>query len=144
MSLIGRLLLAIPIGIMFFLFFLIVYYGVYVVALSDDVEVYVGKKSLRNRRRKYKGFWKKFLFLDFRKDVVCWHYVLFVIFLITYPIMTAILLVGFAFDLHALRIPFLAVGALCFISTVIASNIRWRLYLWNEVRRRPKKIKRKK
>ena len=69
----------------FLAFFPIGYMNFYV-TLSDDIEIYAGKKVLRNQRRKQKGFWKKFLFLDFCWAVERWHYVLFWIFLISYPI----------------------------------------------------------
>lgn len=45
--------------------------------LSDDVDFHYGKNRMKNRRKKQKGFWRKFLFLDIRKEVVPWHYALF-------------------------------------------------------------------
>ena len=62
-------------SVLFFVFYCL-NYCVFSVALQDDVEFCKGKKRVKSRK-KQKGFWKKFLFLDIRKEVILWHYLLF-------------------------------------------------------------------
>ena len=61
-------------SVLFFVFYCL-NYCVFSVALQDDVEFCKGKKRVKSRK-KQKGFWKKFLFLDIRKEVILWHYLL--------------------------------------------------------------------
>lgn len=67
--------------------YLLNYIG-YNACLSYDVEFNYGRHRKRNIRKKNKGFWKKFLFLDIRHMVVKWHYLLFWINLLFYMLMS--------------------------------------------------------
>lgn len=124
--------------IMIFLAFFPINYMNFYVILSDDVEIYAGKKALRNQRRKQKGFWKKFLFLDFCWAVEKWHYVFFWVFLISYPIValsSALLTIS---DNAILRILKLGTGLPCLFVSAVSAFSRFPLY-WLKVHQRPQK-----
>lgn len=119
-----------------FIFFYIVDYCVFDACLADDVEFRYGKKRMRNRRKKQKGFWKKFLFLDIRKEVVLWHYVLFWInlFFSSTAIISLNIMIGL--ESESARIVFL--GSFCaeVLTAGIISFVRWHLYIGNKIRNR--------
>jgi len=48
-------------------------------------------KNINRARKKYRGFWTKFLCLDFKQKIVTWHYVLFIVFLIASLILLILL-----------------------------------------------------
>lgn len=60
-------------------------YTVFYNCLSDDVDFHFGKTRMRNRRKKFKGVWKKFFFIDIKDEVVEWHYALFWINFCSFP-----------------------------------------------------------
>ena len=110
------------------------YFGAFSVCLSDDVDFYHGKTRMKNRRKKTKGFWKKFLFLDIRKEVVLWHYVLFWIYLISSLIALIALEFHVVFNNTATRVSTLISFGVSFLSLIIINNVRWSLYARNKVR----------
>jgi len=95
---IGKILGMIGVEIMFFVLFWALYFAFYYAVLSAEVAIKVGKKSLRNKRRKYKGFWKKFLFLDFREKISPWYYFWFIVFLVTYPCLFVVIELSILFE----------------------------------------------
>lgn len=126
----------------FLAFFPIGYMNFYV-TLSDDIEIYAGKKVLRNQRRKQKGFWKKFLFLDFCWAVERWHYVLFWIFLISYPIVALSSSLLILSNNVIFRIMKITAGFPCLLASAISAFSRFPLY-WLRVHQRPRKKPKKK
>ena len=124
--------------------YLMSYYGVFYVCLSDDVEFNYGKKRMKNRRKKQKGFWIKFLFLDIRKEVILWHYAMFWINLIFSNVALIALNVFIACSNEIVRIIFIISAATSLLSSLIIAFVRWPLYAWNEVRSRKKYHKKRK
>lgn len=117
--------------------FLIVFYCLYYVGfsgcLSDDVEFYYGKSRLK-KRKKRKGFWKKFLFLDIRKEVVPWHYAMFWINLVSFISMLITANVCIVYKTETVRIIFNISVAVFFLSCIIIEFVRVPLHLWVIVR----------
>lgn len=70
--------------------YLVIYLYFYIVFI-DDCYFYYGKNA-EKWRKKTKGFWRKFFFIDIRDKVVIWHYVLFWINFITF-VLTEIFIV---------------------------------------------------
>lgn len=54
-------------------------YSCFDICLSDDVEFNYGKHKKRKIYKETHGFWRKFFFIDIRKMVSRWHYVLFIV-----------------------------------------------------------------
>ena len=54
-------------------------YSCFDTCLSDDVEFNYGKHKKRKIYKETHGFWRKFFFIDIRKMVSRWHYVLFIV-----------------------------------------------------------------
>lgn len=121
--------------------FVIAYLGAFYVTLSDDIEVNRGKKALKNKRKQYKGFWKKFLFLDFKEHIEKWHYFLFICFLILFPVTLIFIDLLILFDKSIFRVLMLIIGIPCVATILISSFSRWSLYRGNIIRRRPPKKK---
>lgn len=113
------------------------YYGSFSVCLSDDVEFHYGKSRLK-KRKKQKGFWRKFLFLDIRKEVIPWHYAMFWLNLISSIVTLIMFNVYIACKNDVVRIPLLIAGGCSILSSAIISFVRWDLYAWNKVRNRKK------
>ena len=117
----------------------VIYQGAFYVCLSDDVEFHYGKTRMRNRRKKQKGFWRKFLFLDIRKEVVPWHYAMFWVNLISFIAVLILLNVYIAGGDHEIvRIISVISGGAFFLSAAITAFVRWPLYAGNKVRSRKK------
>lgn len=130
-------------SLLFIGFYGIVYEGAFSVCLSDDVEFHCGKTRMRNRRKKGKGFWRKFLFLDIRKEVVPWHYAMFCVNLISFLIALITLNVTIACGDHEIvRMIFILSAGAFVLSAAITAFVRWPLYAWNKVRSRKKYRKR--
>ena len=130
-------------SLIFIGFYAIVYHGAFYVCLSDDVEFHYGKKRMRNRRKSEKGFWRKFLFLDVRAEVVPWPYAMFWVNLISFTAALIMLNVYIARgDSEAVR-PLAVVSAtVFFLSAAVIAFVRWPLYAGNKVRSRKKYRKR--
>ena len=120
-----------------FLAFYCLNYSVFSVALQDDVEFQKGKKRVKNRK-KQKEFWKRFLFLDIRKEVVRWHYLLFWVNLGAFVTAFAAVFVSFAYESTIATRVFLAACSVMFLTLGVACHIRWPLYAGNVVRNRKK------
>lgn len=121
--------------------FIVVYFlshDVFYVCFRDDVEFNYGKKRMKNRRKKEKGFWRKFLFLDIRKEVIPWHYVMFWINLVSFIATLIVFNIFIASNNETLRIVFEIVGGIYFLTTTIIAFVRWPLYAGNKVRCRKK------
>jgi len=118
--------------------YLLSYIGAFHVCLSDDVEFNYGKTRMRNRRKKAKGFWRKFLFLDVRNEVIMWHYVMFWINLIFSFAALIALYAAIVFRNDETRLIFIILYAPAFISSAIITCCRWPLYAGNKVRSRKK------
>lgn len=138
-----RIIAVVVVNLIMVVCFWTTYFGSFDVMLSDDIEVNAGKKVLRKVRKKYKGFWKKFLFLDFRKKIDKWHYFLFICFLVSSFVTIIFINLLLIFDREIFRIMMLVSIIPYFISSTIATFNRWNLYKWNTVRRRPPKRKKK-
>lgn len=121
------------------------YHGAFYVCFRDDVEFHYGKTRMRNRRKKQKGFWRKFLFLDIRKEVIPWHYAMFWVNLISFIVALILLNVYVACSNNEIVriLSIISIGAFVLSSTIIAF-VRWSLYAGNKVRGRKKYRKNKK
>jgi len=122
-------------------FYLMVYLGVFSVCLSDDVEFYHGKKRMRNRRKKQRGFWRKFLFLDIHKEVVPWHYALFWVNLISFIVMLIMGNVQIAYSNEIVSVILQINAGIFFLTATVINSVRWQLYAGNKVRNRKKYCK---
>lgn len=121
--------------LLLFIFYVVEYYA-FDVCLADDVEFQYGKKRMRNQRKKQKGFWKKFLFLDIRKKVVPWHYILFWINLVFSGAAIILLNLMIGMKSESARIAFLGSFCIEVLTTGIISFVRWSLYAGNKIRKR--------
>lgn len=118
--------------------YLISYYGAFYVCLADDVEFNHGKNRMKNRRKNQKGFWRKFLFLDIRKEVIPWHYAMFWVNLISSVVaLIALNIFVICSDETARIILIISIGISLLTSAIIAF-VRWSLYAGNKVRNRKK------
>ena len=123
--------------------FILFYYGSFAVTLGDDIEFNVGKKSLRNARRKYKGFWKKFLFIDFKNHISKWHYFLFICFLTSFLAILISMNLLIIFDISFFKWLTSILSILYLSSFALSLFSRWSLYRGNKIRNRGKYRKNK-
>lgn len=121
-----------------FVGFYIPCYAVFDVCLSDDVEFCYGKKRMRNRRKQVRGWWKKFLFLDIKKEVIHWHYVMFWVNLISSIVAVIALDAYIIFNDKTINVVFLLSEGIALFTCAIISCVRWKLYVGNKVRNRKK------
>lgn len=119
-------------------FYLMAYLGPFSVCLSDDVEFHYGKKRMKNRRKKQKGFWRKFLFLDIRNEVIPWHYAMFWVNLVSSIVVLISLNVCIACSHETARIILQISAGIFLLTTTIIAFVRWPLYAGNKVRSRKK------
>ena len=124
------------IAIMLFCGWFLVSHACFSGCLSDDVEFAYGKKRMRNRRKKQKGYWGKLLFLDVKDEVVPWHYTAFWVNLIAsfIAIVALSVYVYSGSKSEPSRIVFVISGSVSFLMTAIISFVRWQLYEGNIVR----------
>lgn len=129
------LLTAVGYAILFPLF-----YSCFYVTLKDDIEFNFGKKRFRNRRKKYKGFFRKLMFWDFRHEVHTFHLTLLWVFAFMYVVLMSAHIGNILFlskELYVVKQTALCVCGLC---VVLAVLYRWNLYIGNKTRsRKPKK-----
>ncbi len=118
--------------------YLMVYLGAFSVCLSDDVEFHYGKKRMRNQRKKQRGFWRKFLFLDIHKEVVTWHYAMFWVNLISFIVALIMFNVYIAYSNEIISIILRISIGFFFLTSTIINFVRWPLYAGNKVRNRKK------
>lgn len=130
---------AIAFTLLYLGFFALTYSSVFFVMLSDDIEFNRSRRTLKRKRKKEKGFWKKFLFLDLKQYTDKWHYFLFVCFLILSPIVLFCIDAFIITENEIFRTLFMISGGILFVITSIASTVRWSLYKGNMIRKRPTK-----
>lgn len=120
-------------------YYLITYFGAFSVCFSDDLEFY-RKKRMKNVRKKLgktqKGFLRKFLFLDIRKEVVPWHYAMFWVNLIASIVVLISFNVFIACGNEIVRIILLTAIGISFLTCTIIAFVRWPLYAGNKIRNR--------
>lgn len=116
--------------------YFISYYGVFDVCLSDDVEFRYGKRRIRNRRMNVSGWWHRFLFLDIKKDVIYWHYIMFWVNLVSSIVAIISLNAYIIYNKKLINIVFLASEGTALIASCIILSVRWDLYAGNKVRSR--------
>ena len=126
------------VSFLFLGWYLMSYYGAFYVCFADDVEFHYGKKRMKNRRKKQKSFWQKFLFLDIKKEVIPWHYAMFWINLISSIVALIMLNMFIICSNEIVKIIFIVAGAASFLSSSIIAFVRWSLYAGNKVRSRKK------
>lgn len=113
-------------------------YNSFYCCLSDDVEFNYGKKRMRNRRKKNKGFWKKFFFFDIKNEVIKWHYHFFLInFLSFIPTLISFNLFVLTKTFEA-KISILIFGGIYLLTAIPIAFSRWNLYKGNMVRSKEK------
>lgn len=130
---------AIVVTLLFLGFSVTAYYSEYYTMLSDDVEFNRSKRTLKRRRKKQMGFWRRFLFLDVRQYITNWHYFLFLCFLVSTPIVLVFLNAYVITENPVLRKLTIISGIPYFASMILTSVVRWDLYKWNVTRKRPTK-----
>lgn len=130
---------AIAFTLLYLGFFALTYSSVFFVMLSDDIEFNRSRRTLKRKRKKEKGFWKKFLFLDLKQYTDKWHYFLFVCFLILSPIVLFCIDAFIITENEIFRTLFMISGGILFVITSITSTVRWSLYKGNMIRKRPTK-----
>ena len=116
--------------------YFISYYGAFDVCLSDDVEFRYGKRKIRNRRKNVSGWWQKFLFLDIKKEVIYWHYIMFWVNLVSSIVAIISLNAYIIYNAKLINIVFLASEGTALFATCIILSVRWGLYAGNKVRSR--------
>jgi len=129
------------VNVLFACGFIITYRGAFCVTLSDDIEISAGKKTLRKIHKKHNNFWKKFMFLHFKEHINRYHYILFLCFIVSYPIAMVFLNLLIIFDTQIFRVLFLSFCSISFFASMLSSFVRWGLYRGNIVRPRPPKRK---
>ena len=118
--------------------YVVLYYGAFDVCFSDDVEFRCGKKRVRNRRKNVTGWWRRFLFLDIKKEVIHWHYAMFWVNLIS-SIVAIIALDAYVIcGDKTLNLVFLISEGTALFTAAVVSSVRWKLYAGNKVRNRKK------
>ncbi len=84
------------------------------------------------------GFWRKFLFLDIKKEVIIWHYVMFWVNLISSIVGLVMFNVHIACSNELVGIILIIAEGCSFFTTAIIAFVRWQLYAGNKVRSRKK------
>ena len=86
----GNIVTAILITGLFVFFFVVVYYNVFCGLFGVVFKRNRGKRTGRKAREKYTGFWKKFLFLDYRNSVAGWYYIAYIVFVVSFVLLVVI------------------------------------------------------
>ena len=118
--------------------YLMSYYEAFYVCLADDVEFHYGKRRMRNRRKKQKVFCRKFFFLAIRKEVVPWHYAMFLVNLIVFIVALFAPNMFISSGHKTVKLIFIIAGVTFFLTSAIIAFSRWALYAGNKVRSRKK------
>lgn len=123
----------------------VIFTGVYILdyscfdtCLSDDVEFNYGKHKKRKIYKETHGFWRKFFFIDIRKMVSRWHYVLFIVNFTAFVLQLILINVYVLSGESVFRWLFLICCGVYILSSVPAVFARWVLYRGNVVRSRKK------
>lgn len=111
-------------------------YSCFDTCLSDDVEFNYGKHKKRKIYKETHGFWRKFFFIDIRKMVSRWHYVLFIVNFVAFVLMLILVNIYVLSEENVSRWLFLICGGVFFLSSVPVVFARWGLYRGNVVRSR--------
>lgn len=121
----------------------VIFTGVYILdyscfdtCLSDDVEFNYGKHKKRKIYKETHGFWRKFFFIDIRKMVSRWHYVLFIVNFVAFVLQLILINVYVLSGESVLRWLFLICCGVYILSSVPVLFARWGLYRGNVVRSR--------
>lgn len=131
MSIFFKMLIASFLFILFWYFMFC--YSAFYDCLSDDVDFLYGRKRMRHRRKKQKGFWRKFLFLDIRKEVILWHYVMFWMNLIFSAVTLIVLNVYIACGNGTVKVILIVLGVISLLTAGIMSFVRWPLYFGGNI-----------
>ena len=123
----------------------VIFTGVYILdyycfdtCLSDDVEFNYGKHKKRKIYKETHGFWRKFFFIDIRKMVSRWHYVLFIVNFTAFVLQLILINVYVLSGESVFRWLFLICCGVYILSSVPAVFARWALYRGHVVRSRKK------
>ena len=101
-------------------FFILAYYVAFGGMFASDIRANAGRRTLRRARKKYKGFWKKFLYLDFKDRISRWHYFVFILFMVSFPL-TIVFMNLAEFSNNQLFRELMKISCIpCFISLMIA------------------------
>ena len=82
------------------------------------------------------GWWHRFLFLDIKKDVIYWHYIMFWVNLVSSIVAIISLNAYIIYNKKLINIVFLASEGTALIASCIILSVRWDLYAGNKVRSR--------
>ena len=93
-------------------------YSCFDTCLSDDVEFNYGKHKKRKIYKETHGFWRKFFFIDIRKMVSRWHYVLFIVNFVAFVLMLILVNIYVLSEENVSRWLFLICGGVYFLSSV--------------------------
>ena len=116
--------------------FYILNYSCFDTCLSDDVEFNYGKHKKRKIYKETHGFWRKFFFIDIRKMVSRWHYVLFIVNFAAFVFQLVLINVYVLSKENVFRWLFLICCGVYILSSVPVLFARWGLYRGNVVRSR--------
>lgn len=114
-------------------YYTIAVHSAFSVCLLDDVEFHYGKGSIK-QRKKERGFWRKFLFIDIRKKVVSWHYIAFWCNLLTTIASWILLCIYIISENGFIKVGLLVTIWISFMSVVLVLFTRFSLYAGNKVR----------
>lgn len=121
----------------------VIFTGVYILdyscfdtCLSDDVEFNYGKHKKRKIYKETHGFWRKLFFIDIRKMVSRWHYVLFIVNFTAFVLQLILINVYVLSGESVFRWLFLICCGVYILSSVPVVFARWGLYRGNVVRSR--------
>ena len=123
--------------IVLYLCFCLIIYSSFYGAFRDDIAELFGSKTLKHTRKQYKGFWVKFLFLDFFRYVKRSHYILFLLWLLSCCCAVLLFCLRMILDSSCFDIPLYLAVALNILCGFISCFIRWKLYKFNITRPKP-------
>ena len=84
-------------------------------------------------KKREKGFWKKFLFIDIKDYIISWHYVCFLVFIVTYlPMIVSVIL--YMFEISWARIIGSILIVIHYIPLLATAFTYWPLYRGNKIR----------
>ena len=135
MSKIGEMLLA---SFFLIVLYLMNYVGCFLGTVDDDLDFNHCKKRVKKRRKKEKGFWRKFLFLDVRKEIVTWHYVMFWINLVSFIVLFLAFNIYVTCDREKVGVVCIALLFIFEITSLITGSAYSSLYKRNETRSKRK------
>ena len=136
-----KILSAFLVTLLFLVFYAISYMGGFYTMFDYDIGLARGRRALRRKRKTYKGFWKKFFFLDFIHIIPRFHYICFIVNLIAFMIMlTALNILVLTEETKGTNLFYWGVIPF-FVSAVPAYFSHWKRAPWNMIKPWPKKRK---